>query len=180
MTNVRTVSLTEQYEALLQQQTKRYQDMVRSQKLGFTPLGDRVVIKADVEDHAPQATTSGLLTATTLAAAVDGSDTEDSWFVGTVVAVGPLVNHFDCRKFVLRRLKEIDSEYGVDLACLSGALDIVANEIKALPTDCPDPVHVGDRVTFSWSAGQQLQIDGEKFLILRARDLLAVLTPECV
>lgn len=155
--------------------------------LGFTPLGDRVVIKADVEDHAPQQTASGLLTATTLAAAVDGADTEDSWFVGTVVAVGPLVNHFDCRKYVLRRLREV-REGGVrfydeqmqDWFVDQTEISALEAEIQQLPTDCPDPVHVGDRVTFSWSSGQQMQIDGEKFLILRARDLLAVLSPETV
>jgi len=98
----------------------------------FRPLGNRVVIKADVDDHAPEALESGLLTATSLAAAVEGTDAEDSWFVGTIVACGPLV-------------------------------------------DQRDPICVGDRVTFSWASGQQITADGEKYLIMRDKDVLAVL-----
>lgn len=104
----------------------------RRMSLPFRPLGNRVVIKADVEDHAPEQTASGLLTATSLAAAVEGSDKEDSWFVGTIVGLGPLVDH-------------------------------------------TDPLHVGDRVTFSWASGQQITADGEKYLIMRDKDVLAVL-----
>lgn len=99
--------------------------------LPFRPLGARVVIKADVEDHAPQEHESGLVLAKTLAAAVDGSDAEESWFVGTVVGLGP------------ERSK--------------------------------DPIHIGDRVVFSWAAGQQIMVDGEKFLILHHSEVLAVL-----
>ena len=102
----------------------------------FRPLGDRVVIRADVEDRAPEQTESGLLTAKTLAAAVEGSDQEESWFVGTVVALGPLVE--------------------------SGA----------------DPVRVGNRVCFSWAGGQQITVNDERYLIMRASDVLAVLNPE--
>jgi len=102
-----------------------------SPSLPFRPLGARVVIKADVEDHAPETTQSGLVTAKTLAAAVEGSDSEDSWFVGTVVGLGP--------------------------------------------EQSKDPVHIGDRVVFSWAAGQQLTLEGEKFLILHHSEVLAVL-----
>lgn len=133
----------------------------------FRPLGDRVVIKADVEDRAPEQTESGLVLAKTMAAAVEGSDSEDSWFVGTVVAVGPLVNRFDVRQWVTRYLKGV------------GKVPVLADrmlaELGRLPADCPDPVQVGDRVTFSWAAGQQITVDGERFLILKQSDILAVL-----
>lgn len=137
--------------------------------LGFTPLGDRVVIRADVEDRAPEPTASGLLTAKTLAAAVDGHDVEESWFVGTVVALGPLVNRFDVRPYVLNRLR--------DNGAIVHLLHLI-REIESLPADCPDPLAVNDRVVFSWASGQQLTIDGTKYLILKASEVLVVLDPE--
>ena len=76
--------------------------------LPFQPLGNRVVIKADVEDRAPAQTDSGLLTAQTLAAAVEGTDATESWFVGTVIACGPLVERFDGRAFARRRIQELN------------------------------------------------------------------------
>ncbi len=43
----------------------------------------------------------------------------------------------------------------------------------------PDHVcHVGDVVCFSPKHGQELQIDGESYLMLREDDLLAVIEPE--
>lgn len=99
--------------------------------LPFRPLGARVVIKADVEDRAPETIESGLVIAKTLAAAVEGSDSEDSWFVGTIVGMGP--------------------------------------------EQSKDPLHIGDRVVFSWAAGQQLTMDGAKYLILHHSEVLAVL-----
>jgi co-chaperonin GroES (HSP10) len=138
----------------------------------FRPLGDRVVIQADVEDHAPETTESGLVLATSLAAAVEGSDAEDSWFVGTVVAIGPKVNRFDVRAWVTRRLHQwLD---GGEMLAMRQFL----SDIEHLPADCPDPVQVGDRVTFSWASGQQITVDGTKYLIMRQGDLLAVLDPE--
>jgi co-chaperonin GroES (HSP10) len=149
----------------------------------FRPLGDRVVIQADVEDHAPQQTESGLITAKTLAAAVEGSDTEDSWFVGTVVAIGPKVNRFDVRAYLNRKFHELEvPPWGDDISAVAKNLyrwvKALRAEFLALPTDCPDPVQVGDRVTFSWASGQQITVDGTKYLIMRQGDLLAVLDPE--
>ena len=148
----------------------------------FTPLGDRVVIKADVEDHAPEVTEGGVVLAKTLAAAVEGSDVEDSWFVGTVVAIGPLVNHFDVRAYVLRRLRVIVTDAGGDDDSYADvrASDVTAvcANIEALPRDCPDPIKVGDRCTFSWASGQQITVDGDRFLIMRASDVLAVFEDE--
>lgn len=138
--------------------------------LPFKPLGNRVVIKADREDHAPETTDSGLILAKTLAAAVDGTDSEESWFVGTVVGVGPLVNQWELRRYLRSRLLRL------------GHAPIMASalweEIESLPTECPEPVRIGDRVTFSWASGQQIMVDGEKYLIMKAEDVLAVLEPE--
>ena len=139
----------------------------------FTPLGNRVVIKADVEDHAPQETGSGLLTAKTLSAAVEGIDVQDSWFVGTIVAAGPAVNRFEIRPYVIRRVRELTGNGTINVA----GLQRLADEVTHLPADCPDPLKTGDRVTFSWASGQQITVDGEKFLIMPASEVLAVLDP---
>ena len=61
-----------------------------------------MLIRADREDRAPEQRESGLYTASSLAAAVEGDDPEDSWFVGTVVQVGPLVNRLNHRRAILR------------------------------------------------------------------------------
>lgn len=134
----------------------------------FTPTGDRVVVKADIETRAPDTLESGLVTALTLAAAVEGSDAEESWFVGTVIAVGPMVNRFEVRPYLRRRCQEL------------GRAVLTMDDLDALPAECPDPVKVGDRVTFSWASGHQLTADGERYLILRAGDVLAVLESEAV
>lgn len=105
-------------------------------KLPFRVLGDRVVIVADRETRAPEQLESGLHIAATLEAAVEGEDARDSWFVGTVVGLGPQAK------------------------------------------TARDPVKIGDRVTFSWMAGQELSIDGDRYLILHTDEVLAVLPKE--
>lgn len=145
----------------------------------FRPLGNRVVIKADRDDRAPVATDSGLVLAQTLAAAVEGSDSEDSWFVGTVVEIGPLVQHFDVRAYVLNRLTRMVTDNTVP-EDFPGDVMSLRDELARLPPSCPDPIRVGDRVTFSWASGQEITVDGEKFLIMAASEVLAVLEPEYV
>jgi chaperonin GroES len=39
-------------------------------------------------------------------------------------------------------------------------------------------VDVGDTVIFSWQSGQEVQIDDERFLLMRESDLLAVIEGE--
>lgn len=143
----------------------------------FRPLGNRVVIKADRDDRAPVATDSGLVLAQTLAAAVEGSDSEDSWFVGTVVEIGPLVNRFELRPWLARRLQELANR---QVESYEDTLESLGWALERLPAECPDPIRVGDRVTFSWASGQEITVDGEKFLIMAASEVLAVLEPEYV
>ena len=76
---------------------------------------DRVLIRADREDHAPTQTEAGLYVAQSMAAAVDGSDEAESWFVGTIVQVGPLVNRFEARPAILRWLWDAETE-GIGLS----------------------------------------------------------------
>jgi chaperonin GroES len=61
-------------------------------------------------------------------------------------------------------------------------------EVVALPervdAHCPDcggtvfvapSVKLGDTVLFSWTSGQDIRVNGERFLLMRESDLLAVL-----
>ena len=75
-------------------------------------LGDRVLVKPDVIDNAPETTESGVVIAKSLAAAVTGSDPQQSINHGTVVGIdeefpgGDPPLHPNCRCDVLPVLKE--------------------------------------------------------------------------
>lgn len=143
--------------------------------LGLRVTEDRVLIRADREDHAPTQTDAGLYLAASLAAAVDGADEADSWFTGTVVQIGPLVNKRDCRKMLIKWLLAMEEE-GVDVPV--DEIMRLRQQVESMWTDMPDPVQVGSRVCFSWAAGQQIALDGERYIVLRAGDVLAVLESE--
>ena len=143
--------------------------------LGLRVTEDRVLIRADREDHAPTQAESGVYLATSMAAAVEGEDPGESWFVGTVVQVGPLVNRLNHRRAILRWLLELEAE-GHDVAPVE--LMVLRQRVEDLPAEQPDPVCAGQRVVFSWASGQQIAADGERYLILRAGDVLAVLEDE--
>lgn len=143
--------------------------------VGLRVTEDRVLIKADREEHAPEQTASGLYVASSLAAAVDGRDAGESWFVGTIVQLGPLVNYLDIRSRVVRWLTELEDE-GHDI--LPAEIRVLRERVENLPRHMPDPLRVGDRVTFSWASGQQIAVGEDRYLILRADDVLAVLESE--
>jgi co-chaperonin GroES (HSP10) len=144
--------------------------------LPIKPLGDRVLIQADPEDHAPLKTESGIYLAGSLAAAVTGEDAGTSWCVGTVVAVGPDVQPFDVRPFVRRRLVNL-----LDFSTIPhGAVRTILEDLDDLPHATVEPVQVGDRVTFSWAAGQEMTVDDQKYLIMHVHEVLAVLEAEVV
>jgi len=116
-------------------------------------------------------------TATSLAAAVEGEDAADSWFVGTVVQVGPRVNLRDVRMIVahwLRDLPETEDAYG-NRVIRADDVARVAAQVATMDQRSCDPVNVGDRVIFSWASGQQVSLDGERYLLLRAAEVLAVM-----
>ena len=151
---------------------RRACDLLNQQSVGLRVTDDRVLIKADREEQAPAQTDSGLYLAVSLAAAVDGSDEADSWFVGTVVQLGPKVNRFEVKPVVLGWLQELE-DVGHDLAPIE--LKALRARINTLPSEHLDPLRVGDRVVFSWASGQQVTIEGERYLILRESEVLAVL-----
>lgn len=140
--------------------------------------GTRVLIEPDREDLSPQETPSGLYTARSLGAAVTGQDEAESWYSGTVVALGDgLTGPFDVRAFVLRRLQEfIDSP----LFHCTPTVDVwhLQREIEALPVDAVCDLTIGDAVTFASTAGQTIVLDGTPYLILDVHDILGVLSPE--
>lgn len=138
----------------------------------FHVLGSRVLIQADRDDRAPVTTASGLVTATTLAAAVTGQDATESWYVGTVIQVGPRVQPFCVRPLAIRRLRDLESA-GHDIA--QAEIRALRRDLELAPDDQRDPVRVGDRVIFSWMAGQEVRIDQERYLVLQADEVLAKL-----
>jgi co-chaperonin GroES (HSP10) len=141
----------------------------------LTITQDRVLIRADREDKAPKQTASGIYLAQSLAAAVDGSDLGESWFVGTIVRLGPLVRRFDVRETVHDWLLELE-QHGHDISPVE--LKVLRMRIRALPKEHVDPLNVGDRVVFSWASGQQIAIDDDKYVVLRADDILGILSDD--
>jgi co-chaperonin GroES (HSP10) len=137
----------------------------------LTVTQDRVLIRADREDKAPQQTASGIYLAQSLAAAVDGSDSGESWFVGTIVQLGPLVRRFDVRETVHDWLLELE-QAGHDISPVE--LKALRMRIRALPKEHVDPLNVGDRVVFSWASGQQIAMGEDKYVLLRVDDVLGI------
>lgn len=82
------------------------------------------------------------------------------------------MNRLDVRRATLCLVRELELA-GHEVAPVE--IRALRQCIEDLPREMPDPVRVGDRVTFSWASGQQITIDGERYLILRASDVLAVL-----
>jgi co-chaperonin GroES (HSP10) len=139
--------------------------------VGLQVTQDRVLIRADREDKAPQQTASGLYVAQSLAAAVDGADSGESWFCGTIVQLGPLVRRFDVRDTVLDWLQELE-QVGHDISPIE--LKALRARIRTLPKEHIDPLSVGDRVVFSWASGQQIAIGEDRYIMLRVDDILGI------
>lgn len=144
--------------------------------------GPRVLIEPDRAEQKVETRESGILLAKTLAAAVDGEDAQEAWYSGTVIAVGEEHPVFDVRPFVLRRLREIPvfrceeftHGYEVDGVDSDDIRTLIA-EIETLPTERPRDFAVGDRVCFTHTAGEQIDIEGQRYLILNETDILGVL-----
>lgn len=133
-------------------------------------LGDRVLVKPDVNANAPVQLESGLLVAKSMAAAVTGEDPTSSVHRGTVVAVGnprhPLHHEAESLAARLEGINDPD-------ALTPDAAAMLRDLVRRRPC-----VNVGDDVLFSHDAGQETTIDGESWIILHESDLLAVVEPE--
>lgn len=125
------------------------------------PLGDRVLIRPDI---APTMTPSGLHLA-------EHAKPEQ---MGTVIAVGHMRHpRKDEAEELAVALYAESLGTGRELPALASSLlnDLVRREPL---------VSVGDTVIFSWAGGQELRIedDGERYLIMREEDILAIVESE--
>jgi len=128
--------------------------------MSLRPLGNRILIKPEA---AQDRTESGLW--------LQEDKKPDQ--TGTVVAIGTLTHP---RKQEAEALAE-EFERNVreyadsDPNCEASRGAVLLRELVA-----HEPVvKVGDFVLFSWQSGQELVVDGERYLLLPEDDLLAVL-----
>ena len=132
-------------------------------------LGDRVLVKPDVNLNAPETLASGVVVAKSLAAAVTGEDATISICRGTVIAVGtpkhPLHHEVES---LAKRL-----EQGPPFTDLMDAAHLLRDLIRRQPC-----VAGGDDVLFSHDAGQETIVDSDTYVILHEHELLAVVVPE--
>jgi len=146
-------------------------------RLPIRVIGPRVLIKPDIEDQQPEQTASGLYVAKTLEAAATGEDARQAWYTGVIVAFGEEQPAFDVRPYVLRRLTEI-LDGAVDWLSHDVPTELVVelrSDIEALSETRERDIRVGDHVTFSARAGQELDINGDTYLIMNESDILGVL-----
>ena len=140
-------------------------------------LGDRVLIRPDVEDQVTEQTDSGLYTAPSLAAAVDGSDKTVWYTTGTVVQIGQWPP--DAKAVALAYLQTwLNEAYEADRVGFPlGYLRELKARLDELPAQRVRDIQVGDRVAFSVQSGHDVTVNGEPFVIMHDSDVLAVIEP---
>ena len=143
-------------------------------------LGNRVLIRPDMEDQVTEQTASGLYTAPSLAAAVDGSDKTVWYTTGTVVQIGQWPP--DAKAVALAYLRAwLNEAYDTDkLGVPLAYIRELKGRLDELPEQRVLDLRVGDRVAFSVQSGHDITVNGEPFVIMADRDLLAVIEPEIV
>lgn len=115
------------------------------------PLGNRILIRPE---PAQDKTESGLWIA----------EQKKPDQTGTVVAVGVPVHPKRDEAIAAAEWLDDQGDRHIEVADLLRAL------VRRHPI-----VQVGDVVVFSWQSGQELTVDGERFLLMPEDDLLAVL-----
>lgn len=139
-------------------------------------LGDRVLVKPDVNANAPEQRESGVFVAKSLAAAVTGEDPTQSLHRGTVIAVGtprhPLWHEAETLAHKLNSRTAWTNVPREELPELCAA-DLLMDLVRKQPA-----VVVGDDVLFSHDAGQELTLDEGTYVILHEHELIAVIEPE--
>ena len=147
------------------------------------PTGSKVIVKPDV---APATSDGGLI--------VPESARRDPAMSGIVIAVGngPASAHLvrastiaACRVAVQRvadgvMAKNIQVGEWTERDSYSVAVvrDMIEAELTSRIRDVPDgfsEVSPGDRVCFSYTAGQHLIVDDERYLVMQEDDIVAVL-----
>lgn len=126
------------------------------------PIGDRVLIKPD---RPPTETESGLILA-------EQPKPEET---GTVVAVGFCTHPLKTEAEQLAEEFE-DRFKGMDLdeSWTRKLPDVRAAELLRRITAREPLVKVGDYVVFSWTVGQEVTIEDERYLLMREADILCV------
>lgn len=124
------------------------------------PLGDRVLIRPDKPS---EQTESGLWL----------SEHRKPENMGTVVAVGlcphPLKHEATTLATRLEAMKDHEDE---DTTILDAA-NLLRDVTRREPS-----VRVGDDVLFSWTVGQEIFVEEERYLLMREGDILAIVEPE--
>lgn len=139
-------------------------------------LGDRVLVKPDTIDNAPERLQSGILIAKSMAAAVTGEDAEHSINRGTVVAVG---NPKHPRAVEAKEIAEKNiapcwpTKEHSETCPHCKAYDFIMDLVRREPC-----CQIGDDVLFAYDAGQSITLDDETYILLHENDLLAVVEPE--
>lgn len=145
-------------------------------------LGDRVLIRPDVDSYAPETHRSGVLVAKSLAAAVTGRDPTPSSCRGTVLAVGqpkhPLAD--EAAELAQRLLTRAALTPFLSVpppdppeTCYAQAAHLLLDLTRKEPA-----VHVNDDVIFNSDVGQQITLEDQTYLLLREADILAIVEPE--
>ena len=142
-------------------------------------LGNRVLVKPDINSNAPETLESGIVTAKSLAAAVTGEDPTVAVHRGTVVGIGTLRHPLWHEATALAEKLEFhytsaeDHDFGFEP--IGDAARMLRDLVRVQPS-----VIIGDDVLFSYDAGQQITLEHETYVLLDDKDLLAVVEPEPV
>lgn len=137
-------------------------------------LGDRVLVKPDVIDNAPETTASGIVLAKSMAAALTGEDKTTSVSRGTVIAIGRPRHPLYVEALALAaKLDAVCCRSLADDERVSDAAHLLRDLVRRQPCSA-----VGDDVLFSHDAGQQITLEGEVYILLHEDELLAIVEPE--
>lgn len=142
----------------------------------FRVLGDRVLVRPDVNANAPVKTDAGIYVAKSLVAAVTGEDATRSVHRGTVIAVGNPKHPLQHEAVTLAGTVEKYARMGETPTREEAFVD-AAHLLRDLVRRHPC-CRVGDDILFSHDAGQELTLDGETYIILHESELLAIVEPE--
>ena len=144
--------------------TRKIEPMLR-------PIGNRILVKPEAND---ETTESGLILV----------EHRKPPVMGTVVAVGPCPHPLKAEAEELARKVEALSYaewahepaqiYGT--ACEEVSLLDAANMLRDLTRKEP-LVKAGDLVVFSWTAGREVTINDDLYLMMTEDDILAVIEP---
>ena len=138
-------------------------------------LGDRVLVRPDVNANSPEQHASGIYLAKSLAAAVTGEDATMSLCRGTVVAVGSPRHPLWLEANTLADKLSIPASLArtVDVHEIDDAIHMLRDLVRRQPCCL-----VGDDVLFSHDAGQEIALDDETYVLMKEDELLAVIEPE--